>query len=129
MYLESVLSAHIELLALIEGVIFVAVIVFLPAGIVGTIGKTPKRDARCWLRSVRYGDREMSALLETKGLGKSFGHFAANADIDFSVEAGRTARGDRPERRGEDDVLQPALRHDRRRRAARSRSRATTSRG
>jgi ABC-type branched-subunit amino acid transport system ATPase component len=27
-------------------------------------------------------------LLETKGLGKSFGHFAANADIDFSVEQG-----------------------------------------
>ncbi len=30
----------------------------------------------------------MTALLETKGLGKSFGHFAANADIDFSVNAG-----------------------------------------
>ncbi len=30
----------------------------------------------------------MSALLETKGLGKSFGHFAANADIDFSVAPG-----------------------------------------
>jgi ABC-type branched-subunit amino acid transport system ATPase component len=27
-------------------------------------------------------------ILETKGLGKSFGHFAANADIDFSVEQG-----------------------------------------
>jgi ABC-type branched-subunit amino acid transport system ATPase component len=30
----------------------------------------------------------MSAILETKGLGKSFGRFAANADIDFSVDAG-----------------------------------------
>jgi ABC-type branched-subunit amino acid transport system ATPase component len=30
----------------------------------------------------------MSALLETAGLGKSFGAFAANADIDFSVAAG-----------------------------------------
>jgi ABC-type branched-subunit amino acid transport system ATPase component len=30
----------------------------------------------------------MSALLETKGLGKSFGHFAANADIDFQVAPG-----------------------------------------
>jgi ABC-type branched-subunit amino acid transport system ATPase component len=27
-------------------------------------------------------------ILETKGLGKSFGRFAANADIDFSVEQG-----------------------------------------
>jgi ABC-type branched-subunit amino acid transport system ATPase component len=30
----------------------------------------------------------MSAILETRRLGKSFGHFAANADIDFSVEPG-----------------------------------------
>jgi len=30
----------------------------------------------------------MSALLETRNLGKSFGHFAANAAIDFSVAAG-----------------------------------------
>jgi branched-chain amino acid transport system ATP-binding protein len=27
-------------------------------------------------------------ILETQGLGKSFGHFAANADIDFSVAPG-----------------------------------------
>jgi branched-chain amino acid transport system ATP-binding protein len=30
----------------------------------------------------------VTALLETKRLGKSFGHFAANADIDFSVAPG-----------------------------------------
>ncbi len=30
----------------------------------------------------------MTAILETKGLSKSFGRFAANADIDFSVEHG-----------------------------------------
>jgi len=30
----------------------------------------------------------MDAILETKGLGKSFGHFAANSDIDFSVRPG-----------------------------------------
>ena len=30
----------------------------------------------------------MDAILETRGLGKSFGHFAANADIDFSVAPG-----------------------------------------
>jgi branched-chain amino acid transport system ATP-binding protein len=28
------------------------------------------------------------SVLETRGLGKAFGHFAANADIDFSVEPG-----------------------------------------
>jgi ABC-type branched-subunit amino acid transport system ATPase component len=30
----------------------------------------------------------MTAILETKGLSKSFGHFAANADIDFKVAQG-----------------------------------------
>ena len=30
----------------------------------------------------------MGALLQTRRLGKSFGHFAANADIDFAVEPG-----------------------------------------
>jgi branched-chain amino acid transport system permease protein len=39
MYLESVLSAHVSYWRLIEGVIFVAVIIFLPAGIVGTLTK------------------------------------------------------------------------------------------
>ena len=37
MYLESVLSAHISYWRLVEGIIFVAVIVFLPTGIVGLI--------------------------------------------------------------------------------------------
>jgi branched-chain amino acid transport system ATP-binding protein len=29
-----------------------------------------------------------NAILATRGLGKSFGHFAANADIDFAVQPG-----------------------------------------
>ena len=40
MYLESVLSARIDYWRLVEGVVFVAVVVFLPAGIVGTVTKT-----------------------------------------------------------------------------------------
>ncbi len=39
MYLETILSARFSYWRLIEGVIFVAVIVFLPAGIIGTINK------------------------------------------------------------------------------------------
>jgi branched-chain amino acid transport system permease protein len=39
MYLEAVLSAQLSYWRLIEGVIFVAVIIFLPAGIVGTLTK------------------------------------------------------------------------------------------
>ena len=40
MYLESVLSARIGFWRLIEGLIFVAVIIFLPAGIIGTFKRT-----------------------------------------------------------------------------------------
>jgi branched-chain amino acid transport system permease protein len=50
MYLETILSAHISYWRLIEGAIFVAVIVFMPAGIVGTIAK-------------RFGDRAKSRAL------------------------------------------------------------------
>jgi branched-chain amino acid transport system permease protein len=46
MYLESVLSARIGYWRLIEGVIFVAVIVFLPSGIVGTIAKSATERAQ-----------------------------------------------------------------------------------
>jgi branched-chain amino acid transport system permease protein len=43
MYLESVLSARVSYWRLLEGIIFVAVIVFLPAGIVGTLANKAKQ--------------------------------------------------------------------------------------
>jgi branched-chain amino acid transport system permease protein len=46
MYLEAVLSAQISYWRLVEGVIFVAVIVFLPAGIIGTITKRVSERAK-----------------------------------------------------------------------------------
>jgi branched-chain amino acid transport system permease protein len=46
MYLEAVLSAQISYWRLIEGVIFVAVIIFLPAGIVGTVTRKVAARAR-----------------------------------------------------------------------------------
>jgi branched-chain amino acid transport system permease protein len=46
MYLEAVLSAQISYWRLIEGVIFVAVIIFLPAGIVGTLTRKVAERAR-----------------------------------------------------------------------------------
>jgi branched-chain amino acid transport system permease protein len=54
MYLENVLSAKTEAWRLIEGVIFVLVIVFLPAGIVGTLLKQRAQRSRAVLaRSLR----------------------------------------------------------------------------
>lgn len=44
MYLENVLSAKTDAWRLIEGLIFVAAIVFLPAGIVGTLRRKRKPD-------------------------------------------------------------------------------------
>jgi branched-chain amino acid transport system permease protein len=52
-YLENVLSAKTGAWRLIEGLIFVAVIVFLPSGVVGTFAKAQARRARALLaRSV-----------------------------------------------------------------------------
>jgi branched-chain amino acid transport system permease protein len=54
MYLENVLSAKTSAWRLIEGLVFVAVIVFLPAGIVGTIAKQRRERMRALLgRAVR----------------------------------------------------------------------------
>ncbi len=54
MYLENVLSGKTGSWRLIEGLVFVAVIVFLPSGIVGTIAKTQAKRARALLgRSLR----------------------------------------------------------------------------
>jgi branched-chain amino acid transport system permease protein len=49
MYLESVLSARIAYWRLLEGIIFVAVIVFLPAGIVGTLRDRAAKKSRALL--------------------------------------------------------------------------------
>jgi branched-chain amino acid transport system permease protein len=54
MYLENVLSAKTEAWRLIEGVIFVLVIVFLPAGIIGSMMKErAKRSRALMARSLR----------------------------------------------------------------------------
>jgi branched-chain amino acid transport system permease protein len=58
-YLENVLSAKTSAWRLIEGLIFVAVIVFLPSGVVGTLAKAQARRARALLAhsiSVRTGE-------------------------------------------------------------------------
>lgn len=53
-YLENVLSAKTSAWRLIEGLVFVAVIIFLPSGIVGTIGKAQAQRARALLgRAIR----------------------------------------------------------------------------
>jgi branched-chain amino acid transport system permease protein len=104
MYLENVLSGKTAAWQLIEGLIFVAVIVFLPRGVLGTLIKQREKNPRSiFVRALRPRTEEPDPLLrpgteghragplsiiETSGLGKLFGHFAANHDIDFRVDPG-----------------------------------------
>jgi branched-chain amino acid transport system permease protein len=104
MYLENVLSGRTTAWRLIEGLIFVAVIVFLPRGVLGTLLKQREKNPRSiFVRALRPRTEEPDPLLkpgpeghragpmsiiETFKLGKLFGHFAANNDIDFRVDPG-----------------------------------------
>ena len=47
-------------------------------------------------------------ILETKGLTKEFKGFVAVNNVDLQVRRGTYPRADRPERRRQDDLLQPA---------------------
>ena len=103
MFLENVLSAKTPAWRLIEGLIFVGVIVFLRRGVIGTVLKQEKKPRALFARSARTATEEPDPLLkpalearrsgpmsiiETFKLSKFFGHFAANRDIDFRVDPG-----------------------------------------
>ncbi len=104
MYLENVLSGKTQAWRLIEGLVFVAVIVFLPRGVLGSLLKQREKNPRAlFARTLRPRTEEPDSLLrhateghrggsmsiiETFKLGKLFGHFAANRDIDFRVDPG-----------------------------------------
>jgi branched-chain amino acid transport system permease protein len=104
MYLENVLSGITPAWRLIEGLVFVAVIVFLPRGVLGSLLKQrEKHPSAVFARTVRRATEEPDPLLkagpethragptsivETFKLGKLFGKFAANHHIDFKVDPG-----------------------------------------
>jgi branched-chain amino acid transport system permease protein len=104
MFLENVLSARTPAWRLIEGLIFVGVIVFLPRGLSTVLKQQRDKNPRgLFVRSLRLSTEEPDPLLkpggeghkggpmsiiETFKLGKLFGHFAANHDIDFRVDPG-----------------------------------------
>jgi branched-chain amino acid transport system permease protein len=104
MYFENVLSGITPAWRLIEGLIFVAVIVFLPRGVLGTLLKQRDKNPRTiFTRALRPRTEEPDPLLrpgaeghragpmsiiETFKLGKLFGHFPAVRDVDFKVDPG-----------------------------------------
>jgi len=104
MFLENVLSARTPAWRLIEGLIFVGVIIFLPRGLATVLKQQRDKNPRSlFVRSLRLSTEEPDSLLkrvdegrrggpmsivETFKLGKLFGHFAANREIDFRVDPG-----------------------------------------
>jgi branched-chain amino acid transport system permease protein len=103
MWLENVLSAKTDAWRLIEGLIFVGMIIFLRRGVIGTILKQEQKPRGLFARSLRLSPEEPDPLLkpvaeghrsgplsiiETFKLGKLFGHFAAVRDVDFKVDPG-----------------------------------------
>ena len=104
MWLENVLSAKTPAWRLIEGLIFVGVIVFLPRGLATVLRQQRDKNPRAlFVRSLRPSTEEPDPLLKAAGeghrggvmsiietfkLGKLFGHFAAVRDVDFRVDPG-----------------------------------------
>jgi branched-chain amino acid transport system ATP-binding protein/branched-chain amino acid transport system permease protein len=104
MFLENVLSAKTPAWRLIEGLIFVGVIVFLPRGLSTVLKQQRDKNPRAiFVRSLRPSTEEPDPLLKPTGegrrggamsiietfkLGKLFGHFAAVRDVDFRVDPG-----------------------------------------
>jgi branched-chain amino acid transport system permease protein len=103
MWLENVLSAKTDAWRLIEGLIFVGMIIFFRRGVIGTVLKQEQRPRALFARSLRLSPEEPDPLLkpvpeahrsgplsiiETFKLGKLFGHFAAVRDVDFKVDPG-----------------------------------------
>jgi len=104
MFLENVLSAKTPAWRLIEGLIFVGVIVFLPRGLSTVFKQERDKNPRAvFVRSLRPSTEEPDPLLksveeghrggvmsiiETFKLGKFFGHFGAVRDVDFRVDPG-----------------------------------------
>ena len=103
MWLENVLSAKTDAWRLIEGLIFVGMIIFLRRGVIGTVLKQEQRPRGLFARSLRLSPEEPDPLLkpaaeghrsgpmsivETFKVGKLFGHFAAVTNVDFKVDPG-----------------------------------------
>jgi branched-chain amino acid transport system permease protein len=103
MWLENVLSAKTPAWRLIEGLIFVGMIIFLRRGVIGSVLRQEQKPRALFARSLRLSPEEPDPLLkpaseghrsgplsiiETFGLGKLFGHFAAVRDVDFNVDPG-----------------------------------------
>jgi branched-chain amino acid transport system permease protein len=103
MFLENVLSAKTPAWRLIEGLIFVGVIIFFPRGLSTILKQGEKNPRAVFVRSLRLSNEEPDpvlkpggearrggamSIIETFKLGKFFGNFAANRDIDFKVDPG-----------------------------------------
>ena len=141
-WMRDFLSKHLEYWEVFVGGAFVLIVLFFPDGIVGTLTRLVGRrravpvsaledhlpEPARLVSAAPRGNGDGARLLESRGLTKSFGGLTAVNRVDFQVQQGRAALGHRPQRRGQDDVLQPPHRRPAPVGRAASCSRARTSR-
>ncbi len=129
MWLENVLSAKTDAWRLIEGLIFVGDDHLLArAASSERVLKQEQKPRALFARSLRLSPEEPDPLLKPAAEGASQRPDEHHRDVParqavrplrggprrrFQRRSGRAAGGDRAERRRQDDVLQPARRHDR----------------
>ena len=85
------------------GIILILMMIFRPDGLL-TRDLLRRYGFRGWRR--RHALSPAKFASRSTGLTKRFGGFYALNDLDMDVSAGRHPRADRPERRGQDHVLQ-----------------------
>ena len=145
-WMRDFLSKHLEYWEVFVGGAFVLIVLFLPDGIVGTPdagssggaglrrsaaprSTSRRRSPSGWSARGPGRGRTTGALLESRGLTKTFGGLTAVNRRRLPGAGGRAALGHRPERRGQDHASSTSSPASCRRRVGASCSRARTSRG
>ena len=109
--MKNVVSAYIVRWNFMLGAIFVAIVIFMPEGLVpGTVRWLVGRARDCQGRFrasplIRSPADELR--LAFADLEKSFGGLRVTRDVNLEVDAGRAAADHRSERRRQDDAVQP----------------------
>jgi branched-chain amino acid transport system permease protein len=84
------------------GLLLVLIVLFARGGILGGLEKMASAP------ETEGAGMSQDITLRTEGLSKRWGPFKANTDVSADLRAGRAPRADRPERRRQDHLHQPA---------------------
>ncbi len=118
--MKNVASAYIVRWNFLLGAIFVAIVIFMPEGIVPGTARLWRWLRRPRAQARRQAESAAMSALAIANLEKSFGGLRVTRDRQSQRRAGRTAADHRPERRRQDHAVQPDHRRHLRPTAARS---------